>query len=125
MKRRDFVQAGIIAPILLSDKIKSEPMEKVFIHHVFFWLNDAKDSDKLIEGLKGLSTVPTIKKFHIGVPANTDRDVIDASYGVSWLCQFENPEDQEVYQKHQIHLDFIDKCSSLWSKVLVYDSVPV
>ena len=99
-------------------------MKNVFVHHVFFWLKESKDIDKLINGLKSLSTVPQIKDFHIGVPAPTDRDVIDSSYSVSWLCHFDSAVDQEIYQDHEIHLDFVDNCSSLWSRALVYDTLP-
>lgn len=99
-----------------------------FIHHVFFWLNNPEnkeDLNQLIDGLKKLSKAPTIKEFHIGIPANTKRDVIDYSYSVSWLLLFENAYDQDVYQTDPIHLKFIDECSELWSKVVVYDTVSV
>ena len=99
-----------------------------FIHHVFFWLKnrDGKDAlEELIEGLKKLSKAPTIKDFHIGKPANTNRDVIDTSYSASWLLLFENAEDQEAYQIDPIHLKFVDECSPLWSKVLIYDTISV
>jgi len=97
-----------------------------FIHHVFFWLKDPEsngDLNELIEGLKKLSKAPTIKDFHIGMPATTNRNVIDTTYSVSWLLLFDNPGDQDVYQTDPIHLNFIDTCSHLWSKVLVYDTV--
>ncbi|MDH4059117.1 MAG: Dabb family protein, partial [Cyclobacteriaceae bacterium] len=32
---------------------------------------------------------------------------------------------QDTYQTHPIHLKFIEECSSLWSKVIVYDSIAV
>ena len=53
---------------------------KIFIHHVYFWLNNndsIDDRNNLIEGLKKLSKVASIKTFHIGKPADTNRDVID------------------------------------------------
>ena len=99
-----------------------------FIHHVFFWLKnpDSKeDLGALISGLQKLSLAPTIKDFHIGKPANTNRGVIDTSYAASWLLLFENAEDQDVYQTDPIHLKFIDECAHLWSKVVVYDTVGV
>jgi hypothetical protein len=101
-------------------------MENKFIHHVYFWLKNAdskEDKAKLIEGLKKLSTVKTIKAFHIGQPADTNRDVIDRSYAVSWFTMFDNAADQQSYQVDPIHLKFVEECSHLWSKVIVYDSV--
>lgn len=99
-----------------------------FIHHVYFWLKNptsTSDKAKLVEGLKKLSKVKTIKNFYIGQPAATNRDVIDRSYAISWLCFFENAADQDSYQTDPIHLDFVKDYSSLWTKVIVYDSVEV
>ena len=100
--------------------------KNLFVHHVYFWLNNADSSEdlkKLLEGLEKLSTVKTIKMFHIGKPAGTNRDVIDGSYSVSWLLLFNNRADQDSYQTDPIHLKFIDECKHLWKKVVVYDSI--
>ncbi|MDN3654821.1 Dabb family protein [Ferruginibacter paludis] len=102
--------------------------KNVFIHHVYFWLNNPEnqqDRNGLIEGLKKLSAASTIQAFHIGVPAATSRDVIDTSYSVSWLLLFKNKEDQDVYQTDPVHLNFVATCKHLWSKVVVYDTVGV
>ncbi|WP_423146918.1 Dabb family protein [Rubrolithibacter danxiaensis] len=99
--------------------------DKVFIHHVYFWLKNPdsqEDKEKLIEALKKLSKVKTIKEFHIGLPSSTNRDVIDRSYSVSWMLFFKNKADQDSYQVDPIHLKFVEENSSLWSKVVVYDS---
>ena len=101
-------------------------MKNAFIHHVYFWLNNTAstaDLDKLIAGLKKLSAVKTIQQFHIGVPANTNRAVIENTYAVSWLLTFENDADQASYQTDPDHLAFVAECSTLWSKVIVYDSI--
>ena len=104
------------------------PAKSMFVHHVYFWLNNKdsqEDKAKLLEGLRGLSKVKTIKMFHIGQPADTNRDVIDRSYAVSWLLMFENKAAQESYQVDPIHLEFVKNYSHLWQKVVVYDSVDV
>lgn len=101
-------------------------LKNTFIHHVFFWLKNAdsnEDKQRLIEGLQKLSSVKTIKQFHIGVPANTNRDVIENTYSVSWMLFFENDADQESYQTDPIHLKFVEDCSHLWKRVVVHDSV--
>jgi hypothetical protein len=114
--------------ILAASKTQEREMKNLFVHHVYFWLKnkDSKqDLEKLVAGLKKLSAVKTIKQFHIGKPAGTDRDVIDISYAVSWLVLFDNGADQASYQTDPIHLKFVEECSSLWTKVIVYDSVNV
>lgn len=105
----------------MADEIKN-----IFIHHVYFWLTEPGNAGQkklLIEGLKKLSSVTTIQRFHIGEPAKTYRDVIDSSYSVSWILIFKNATDQDSYQVDPIHLRFIEECKHLWSRVVVYDSV--
>jgi Stress responsive A/B Barrel Domain len=102
--------------------------KNIFVHHVYFWLKNPgsqEDKRKLIEGLKKLTKVKTIKTFHIGQPADTNREVIDSSYAISWLVIFKNKAGQDSYQTDPIHLKFVEECSGLWSKVTVYDSVDV
>ena len=102
--------------------------EKSFVHHVYFWLKNPEseaDRQKLIEGLRKLVKVKTIRKHHIGLPASTSRDVVDNTYSVSWLTFFKNKTDQDSYQTDPIHLKFVEECSPLWSKVIVYDSEEV
>ena len=97
-----------------------------FFHHVFFWLSNAgNDNDRreLVSGLRSLTGIAEIKEYHIGVPANTNRSVVNNSYSVSWLVRFENAADQDAYQVHPTHLEFVEKYSRLWEKVVVYDAV--
>jgi hypothetical protein len=96
-------------------------------HHVYFWLKNPaskEDQAKLITGVKTLTTIETIKGFHIATPAATeDRNVIDNSYSVSWLAFFDSEADEQIYQTHPLHLKFIEDYEHLWSKVVVYDSL--
>ena len=100
--------------------------QDLFIHHVYFWLakpESKEDHAALLQGLQLLSKVPSIAQFHIGIPAATDRDVIDTTYHFSWLAVFKTKEEQDAYQVDPIHLHFVDTCRQLWHKVLVYDSI--
>ncbi len=99
----------------------------MFVHHVYFWLknpNSTADHASLLKGLQTLTQIETIQTVHIGVPADTNRSVIDTSYQFSLLLIFKNRQDQDVYQSHPTHLKFVEDCAHLWSKVIVYDSVP-
>jgi hypothetical protein len=101
-------------------------LQNIFIHHVYFWLKNSgskEDRAQLIDGLKKLSSVKTIRQFHIGQPADTNRGVIDNSYAVSWFVKFDNAADEASYQVDPIHLKFVETCSHLWNKVIVYDSI--
>ncbi len=101
-------------------------MQNNFIHHVFFWLKEPANKlhqKQLIDGLQKLSKVSTIKTFHIGKPAATDRNVIDTTYSISWMLTFTTAAEQDRYQTDPIHLNFVKECEQLWSKVVVYDCV--
>jgi len=128
-RRRFMGQLAFTAPaVITAGSFVNFAEKKMFIHHVYFWLKNPEskeDRAKLIEGLKKLSKVSTIKMFHIGQPAATNRDVIDRSYAASWLAIFDDQPAQDSYQADPIHLKFVEECSSLWSKVIVYDSVDV
>lgn len=103
--------------------------KKQLAHHVFFWLKNAdskQDLATLIEGLKTLEKIPSVRGLHIGIPAATEqRDVVDASYSASELIFFDDVAGQDIYQTHPIHQAFVKNCSHLWKKVVVYDSMDV
>ena len=97
------------------------------VHHVFFWLKnpDSKeDLAKLLAGIRGLAKIETVRGIHVGVPASTEkREVVDNSFSASEILYFDDVEGQNVYQVHPLHQKFVDECSSLWSKVIVYDAL--
>ncbi len=98
-----------------------------FVHMVFFWMNeDAQDEKTIKKFMKGTEAffkqVDEIKTYHIGKPAGTPRDVVDGSYQVSLVVTFDSKEDQDIYQAHQAHLDYIEEYKGLWERVQVYDS---
>jgi len=103
--------------------------KKQLAHHVFFWLKNPESKEdlaKLLAGLRTLEKIETIRKLHIGVPASTEkRDVVDSSYSASELMFFDDTAGQKIYQDHPIHQKFIENCSHIWEKVVVYDSIDV
>lgn len=128
ISRRNFVKntALAVGAAGIIGTAEAKTGKELFVHHVYFYLkNPGSEADKakLLEGLEKLSKVPTIRMVHIGVPASTTRSVIVRDYSVSWLCFFDNLEEEEIYQKHPIHLKFVEDYSHLWEKVNVYDAV--
>jgi len=97
----------------------------MIIHHVFFWLKDpssSEDRNKLIEGIRTLERVQTVRQIFVGLPAATeDRTVVDSSYSVSELLFFDDLAGQKNYQDDPIHKKFVENCSHLWERVVVYD----
>jgi hypothetical protein len=135
IKRRSFIGTSAMgiagAGLLASSSFNQEENDVLgtkFIHQVYFWLKEPGSQEgrkRFEEGLKALVNVETIQNYHLGVPAGTSRDVIDATYTYSLLTVFKNREDQDIYQTHPIHLKFIEDCNDLWERVVVYDSVSI
>jgi hypothetical protein len=130
MQRKEFIKTLGIGSLglAINPQYSAHMAKNMFVHHVYFWLKNPQskeDKAKLVAGLEKLSKVKTIDMFHIGQPAGTNREVIDSSYAVSWLLIFKDKASQDSYQVDPIHLKFIEECSSLWQKVVVYDSIDV
>ena len=128
LSRRAFVEKSTVAlaGAGLPAAVPAENLKHMFIHHVFFWMKNPKsqeDKARLLKGLQSLTKIESIKMAHIGVPADTNRGVIDTSYAFSELLIFNDRAAQDVYQEHPIHKKFVEECSHLWEKVIVYDSV--
>ena len=101
-------------------------LSNTFVHHVHFWLKDKADQPKLIEGLNTLMPITSIRDIHIGVPADTNRDVIDRSYDVSLLLLFNTKAEQDAYQDDPTHVFFAETYAKpLCAKVVVQDSVNI
>ena len=100
----------------------------MFVHTVYFWLKDKHnpaDHRRLHEGLKSLTAIDAIAQGWIGVPAPTHRPVIDSSYDFSVTFVFDDQEGHDTYQDHPVHLEFVQNCAPLWTRVQVYDAVPM
>jgi hypothetical protein len=98
----------------------------MFMHVVYFWLKpDLKPADKrqFMAKLKAMKKIPSVKFFHVGTPAKTDRPVIDRTYSVALVTGFATAKGQDDYQVHPIHDAFRKDCAHCWMKVVIYDSV--
>jgi hypothetical protein len=139
--RRKFIRSlgGITALLALNSTARAnnpeqfnhalgggKELEGGFFHIVFFWLidNSPEVEKKFLKELKDfVSQVEEIKKVHIGPPADTNREVIDNTYSYSLVVTFDSKKEHDIYQEHAAHKRFIENASSLWSKVIVYDTV--
>jgi hypothetical protein len=128
--RRTFIAAAATAAAVsnagAAPAVNNYPK---LVHHVFFWLKnpDSKeDLAKLLAGLRTLAQIETVRGTHFGVPASTEkRDVVDNSYSASEILFFDDTAGQKAYQDHPIHKKFVEDCSHLWEKVVVYDALGI
>lgn len=121
------ISTGLAGSALVPANYKKNKQQ--VIHHVFFWLKNPaskEDLNKLIDGLRTLKKIESVRQIHIGTPALTEsRPVIDNSYSASVLLFFDDLAGEKTYQVHPIHQKFIENCSQLWEKVVVYDTMGV
>jgi hypothetical protein len=98
----------------------------MFTHCVFFWLKNGttpQERATFERGVASLITIPGVLHGHFGVPAPTDRPVIERSYSYGLMVKFENLAAHDAYQVDPIHKEFLKNCSHLWTRVQVYDFV--
>ena len=98
----------------------------MFVHHVIFWLKEPENQDsikKFYSEIQELRKIETLDSCIIGTPAHTPREVVDNSYQFSLMTVFKSKKDHDIYQAHPIHKTFIEKCSVLWDRVLIYDAI--
>jgi Stress responsive A/B Barrel Domain len=70
-----------------------------------------------------LTSIDSVRRSYIGVPAATDRPVIERGYSYSLILTFEDQPGHDLYQEHDVHERFRQECSPYWSKVVIYDCV--
>ena len=98
----------------------------MFMHAVYFWLQENLPAEQLADFERGLHTLPTITEIsraHIGKPAPTDRPVIDNSYSYALILEFTDQARHDRYQEHPVHQQFVKDCSNYWVRVQIYDSI--
>ncbi|HKJ48181.1 MAG TPA: Dabb family protein [Christiangramia sp.] len=123
----------VIVPILFLifsvsafSQTSESNLDQNFTHVVYFWLNNpdsSQDRANFENSLKKfLNQSKYAKTKFIGIPAESDREVVDDSFTYSIILSFSSKEEQDKYQKEPAHLKFIEESEDLWKKVIVYDS---
>ena len=100
----------------------------MFVHAVYFWLREdltPTDREHFLAGLRSLRGIDGVVQGYIGVPAPTDRPVIDRSYSWSLVLVFASEVDHDAYQIDPVHDRFRAECGRYWTIVRIYDSVTV
>jgi hypothetical protein len=125
--RRTFIAAAATLAATDAGASAAVNVYPKLVHHVFFWLKNPEakeDLARLLEGLRTLANIETVRGAHFGVPASTEkRDVVDNSYSASEILFFDDLAGQKIYQDHPIHKKFVADCSHLWERVVVYDAL--
>lgn len=112
-----------------NDLAAQKVIKGKFEHVVLFYMNnpDNEEERSLLEkGMKDLiSSSQYIVSAHVGVPAMTEREVVDNSYTYNYTVTFKSKEDQDAYQTEPVHLAFVETYKHLWDKVQIFDSINI
>jgi hypothetical protein len=98
----------------------------MFVHAVYFWLRpDLTPAEKqqFASGLGSLRAINGVRQGYIGVPAPTDRAVIERGYSRALVLVFDDEAAHDAYQVHPVHDKFRAECAGFWTTVRIYDSV--
>ena len=125
-----FALLGLGAAIPKTEENKGE---KEFFHQVFFWMKEPENKQLKATFEKNLSVFLKVcekdklftRKYFVGTPANTPREVVDNTYAYSLVVVFKNKEFHDKYQEHPAHKKFIEDTKQLWTKVLIYDAIGI
>jgi hypothetical protein len=105
---------------------KNGGQKNMFVHSVYFWLKPDLTEEqraKFWEGVRSLTTIESVRQGFAGLPASTDRPVIDRSYSCALIVIFDGAAGHDAYQVDPVHDKFREECAPFWSKVLIYDAV--
>jgi hypothetical protein len=98
----------------------------MLFHCVYFWLKPELTAAQRAEfrrGVESLAAIKSVAHTSIGVPAATSRrPVIDHSFDVALIVQCKDVAAEAAYQIDPIHLVFVEKFKTYWTKVQIYDS---
>lgn len=98
----------------------------MFVHAVYFWLRDdltSAERARFVSSLHALRGIDAVQQGYVGVPAPTDRPVIERGYSYALVLVFADGAGQDAYQHHPVHDRFRDECAGYWHTLRIYDSV--
>ena len=96
----------------------------MILHSVYFWLERDLDGTRraaFLAALKSLEAIPTIRDFRCGRPIASDRPVVDRTYDVAVVEQFDDLAGLDAYQVHPLHQEFLGHHAKDWARIVVYD----
>ena len=98
----------------------------MFVHAVYFWLRDdltEEERGRFRAGLASLTKIESVHAGYVGVPAATDREVIDRSYSYALVVVFADEQAHDAYQGDPVHDSFREKYAPFWERLRIYDSI--
>jgi Stress responsive A/B Barrel Domain len=113
-------------PVARAPSFHDLPDFSMLVHAVYFWLRpDLSDADRatFVAWQPRLCALPSVTSGHWGVPAATDRPVIERSYSYALVLLFPDEAAEAAYQVDPEHEAFRAACGAFWTRVQIFDSI--
>jgi hypothetical protein len=99
----------------------------MLIHTVYFWLKPELTDAQRAEfrrGVESLAGIPSVEKLYVGAPAMgiPARPVVDQSFSIGLTAVMRDVAGHDIYQKHPLHLAFLENFRTFWTRVQIYDA---
>lgn len=103
---------------------QEQALENPFIHSVYIWFKadvTQEQRAKMYADTEKLREIEGVRALYTGVPAATDRPIVERSYDYAIIVHFEDLAGHDSYQKHPSHLKLLEDHASLWERVMITD----
>ena len=97
----------------------------MLVHAVYIWLRDdvpVRDRQAHLDDLRALARIASVRAFHLGRPAASDRPVIERGYTYALVTVFDDLAGLDAYRAHPWHQTVNDAAGRYWKAQVVYDS---
>lgn len=109
-----------------AEKALPEVDEIGYVHVVYFWLKDGvteAEKQQFMKNCEKMREIPEVLNLRVGIPAGTDREVVDNSYDVMLIVENADTAGQEAYQIADLHEVFRQENGDMFEKIVIYDSL--
>ncbi len=98
----------------------------MILHSVYFYFRDDTPGDVYEQQRERIfdlnNRLDVVQLTFAGPPAGIKRDVVDNDYGMSLHMLFQDENDLQKYQDHELHQKFLADFKEYWTGVKVYDT---
>jgi Stress responsive A/B Barrel Domain len=98
----------------------------MLVHAVYFSLRadlPAAHHATFEAWLPKLCAIRSVLAGYPGIPADTDRAVIDRAYTHALVLLFDSAANEQAYQVDPVHDQFRVECQTFWERVRIFDSI--
>jgi len=98
----------------------------MLVHNVYFYLKPDLGEGHIAAfeaSLEGLAEIEETRQVYVGRPvALAPEPMGQSGFTVALTVIFDSVADHDAYQKHPLHVAFLEENKASWDKVEIYDA---